>query len=95
MNNQTNTTIPPGEIPDTMMYSPITQFKMSNPIPPGEFRVAFQYETRLVYATAPLASKPKMDEVRENFDMGLFDYNTLMLNLEHVKGVTCATIDLP
>ena len=95
MNKQTNTTIPPGEIPDTIMYSPITQFKMSNPIPPGEFRVAFQYKTRIVYATAPIASRFKMNAVRIDFDMGIFDYNSLMFNLERVPGVTCTTIDLP
>lgn len=34
----------------------------------------------------------KMNAVRIDFDMGIFDYNTLMLNLERVPGITCATI---
>lgn len=78
----------------TDTYSPITQFKMNNPIPDGHFRDAFQFRDKVVYATAPLASRFKMNAVREDFEMGIFDYNTLMLNLERVPGVTCATIEL-
>lgn len=74
------------------MYSPITQFKMNNPIPEGQFREAFQYDDKVVYATAPIASRFKVNAVRVDFDLGIFDYNTLMLNLERVPGVTCATI---
>jgi len=74
------------------MYSTITQFKMNNPIPEGQFRESFQYRDKVVYATAPIASRFKMNSVRIDFEMGLFDYNTLMLNLEHVPGINCATI---
>lgn len=74
------------------MYSNITQFKMNNPIPEGQFRESFQLRDRVVYATAPIASRFKMNSVRVDFEMGLFDYGNLMLNLERVPNVTCETI---
>ena len=74
------------------MYSTITQFKMNNPIPEGQVRDAFQYDDKVVYATAPIASRFKLNAVRVDFDLGIFDYNSLMLNLERVPGITCATI---
>lgn len=72
------------------MYSPITQFKMNNPIPEGQVRDAFQYTDKVVYATAPPSNL--MADVRDLFQMGVLDYGNLMLNLERVPGITCATI---
>jgi hypothetical protein len=65
---------------------------MNNPIPEGQVRDAFQYDDKVVYATAPIASRFKLNAVRVDFDLGIFDYNSLMLNLERVPGITCATI---
>ena len=36
-----------------------------------------------------------LEDIKESYDMGLFDYNTLMLNLERVQGATINVLTTP
>lgn len=76
----------------TDTYSPVTRFKMNNPVPQGQVRDAFMYDDKVVFATAPKSNL--MPEVRDLFQMGVLDYASLMLNLERIPGVTIHTVRL-
>jgi len=72
---------------------------MTDPqFPPGGKKV-FRYYfphldlERIVVAEAPAAWQSKMDEVWENFEMGLLNYDSLMLTLHSVFGIRIQIIE--
>ena len=67
-------------------------------IPPGGKKVFTYYFPhlaleRVVVAEAPAAWQSKMDEIEANFEMGLLNYDSLMLNLHSVFGIQIQIIE--